>query len=280
MASRHWSEAEVEAAVQDYLKMLTLEVSGQSFNKAERNRDLRKRLDDRSHQAVEYKHANISAVLDEMGLPFIGGYKPRRNAQALLRDVVRRRISPLLELVASDVDSRQERLTVPDVLDIRVDPPRTGLVARDERAEYLTLPHRDRRRVNYVEREAANQSLGDAGELLIMEYEQTRLERAGKDHLAKSVEHVSKTQGDHLGYDIHSYEKTGRDRFVEVKTTRYGKLTPFYISANELQFSKAKRNAYQLYRVFEFRKRPKLFTLPGDVETHMSLRPINYRAYF
>ena len=260
--------------------MLTLEVSGLRCNKAEHNRLLRERLDDRSRQAVEYKHANISAVLDEMGLPFIGGYKPRRNAQALLRDVVRRRISPLLELVATDVDSKQEPLAVKDVLGIRVDPPKPGLVAREERAEYFAYANRGPKRVNYVEQEAANQSLGDAGELLIMEYEQTRLERAGKDHLARNVEHVSKTQGDHLGYDIHSYEKTGRDRFVEVKTTRYGKLTPFYISANELQFSKARRNAYQLYRVFEFRKRPKLFTLPGDVGTHMSLRPINYRAYF
>ena len=54
----------------------------------------------------------------------------------------------------------------------------------------------------------------------------------------------------------HSYEETGRDRFVEVKTTRYGKRTPFYISAGEIRFSKANSDAYQLYRVFEFRERP------------------------
>ena len=91
---------------------------------------------------------------------------------------------------------------------------------------------------------------------------------------------MSKTVGDHLGYDIHSYEDSGRDRFVEVKTTRYGKRTPFYISQGEVRFSKANIDTYHLYRVFEFRNHPKLFTLPGDVEKHVTLRATNYRAYF
>ncbi|MCY4060037.1 MAG: DUF3883 domain-containing protein, partial [Gammaproteobacteria bacterium] len=70
------------------------------------------------------------------------------------------------------------------------------------------------------------------------------------------------------------------DRFVDVKNILYVKRTPFYISAGEIRFSKANSDAYQLYRVFEFRERPKLFTLPGDVEGHVTLRPTNYRAHF
>lgn len=113
-----------------------------------------------------------------------------------------------------------------------------------------------------------------------MVYERTRLQRAGKDHLARNVEQVSKTIRDHLGYDIRSYEESGRDRFVEVKTTRYGKRTPFCISAGKIRFSKANSDAYQLYRVFEFRERPELSTLPGDIEGHVTLRATNYRAHF
>ena len=89
-----------------------------------------------------------------------------------------------------------------------------------------------------------------------MEYERTRLVQAGKDHLARNIEQVSKTHGDQAGYDIRSYEVTGRDRFVEVKTTRYGKLTPFYISEGEVRFSGANLDAYHLYRLFNFRKGP------------------------
>jgi hypothetical protein len=53
-----------------------------------------------------------------------------------------------------------------------------------------------------------------------------RLQRAGKRNLADRIEHVARTQGDHLGYDIQSFEEDGRDRLIEVKTTRFGALTP------------------------------------------------------
>ena len=268
----------MDAAVQDYLDMLALERSGKPYTKKEHNRVLRQRLQGRSHGSVEFKHQNISAVLAGMGLPYIDGYKPRGNVQALLREVVGERVSPLIDELTREVSAPQEALTVPDVLSIRVEPPKNRLMVAEEPAEYV-VSRRSPKPFDYVQQEAANKSLGDAGETLIMVYEQTRLERAGKDHLARNVEHVAKTVGDHLGYDIHSYEETGRDRFVEVKTTRYGKRTPFYISAGEIRFSKANSDAYQLYRVFEFRERPKLFTLPGDVERNVTLRATNYRAY-
>ena len=269
----------MEEAVEAYLEMLSLELAGERFSKRDFNRRLRTRLDDRSQQAVEYKHANISAVLDSAGHPFVDGYKPRGNVQALLRDVVRERIPPVLNQLTREVSAPQASLTLADVLSIRVEAPKTDLFAREPRPDYV-VSRRDSKPFDYVQQEAANQSLGDAGETLIVAYEKARLGQVGKDHLARNVEQVSKTVGDHLGYDIHSYEESGRDRFVEVKTTRYRKRTPFYISAAEIGFSKANSNSYQLYRVFEFRKHPKLFTLPGDVESHVTLRAVNYRAHF
>ena len=70
-----------------------------------------------------------------------------------------------------------------------------------------------------------------------------------------------------------------QDRFIEVKTTRYGQHTPFYISAGELRFSNAHADAYQLYRLFGFGKMPRLFTLPGQVGRHVRLQPVSYRAH-
>ena len=66
--------------------------------------------------------------------------------------------------------------------------------------------------------------------------------------------------------------------FIEVKTTRYGQYTPFYVSAGELRFSRAHADSYHLYRVFEFRKNPRFFTLPGDVEQHVRLQATTFRA--
>ncbi len=271
----------MEATVRGYLDMLVLELRDERFNKAKRNRDLREQLDGRSKGAVERKHQNISAILISLGFPYIDGYKPLGHGQDMLREVVHEQLPPLRDLVEAAVGEPQEDVSVEDVLRVGVDPPDTGLpsVVREEPARYgvgsVGSPA-----TNYLQREALNRSLGDAGEALVMEYERARLLRAGKDHLARNVEQVSKTVGDHAGYDIHSYDVAGHDRFVEVKTTRYGKLTPFYISAGEVRFCGANLHAYRLYRLFNFRKGPRLFVLPGDVRRHVRLNVANYRAHF
>ena len=87
--SHDWSRQEVEATVRDYFDMLASELrGGLRITKPPATRALRARLDDRSHGAVERKHQNISAVLIELGFPYINGYKPLGNVQNLLRDVV------------------------------------------------------------------------------------------------------------------------------------------------------------------------------------------------
>lgn len=83
-----WSEREVERTVADYFDMLRAEMLGQSYNKAEHRRLLLATLAGRSEQAVEFKHATISAVLVHMGLPYIDGYKPMGHYQTLLAQEV------------------------------------------------------------------------------------------------------------------------------------------------------------------------------------------------
>ena len=243
--------------------MLACELGGESFNKKAHNRALRQQLDDRSPGAVERKHQNVSAVLIALGFPYIDGYKPLGNVQGLLRDVVREHLPEFEAVVARDVEERQEPFASDDLLGILVDPPEATLPeVRQPRPEY-TVPSCNTGAVDYLRREASNRSLGDAGEALIMDYERLRLERAGKDQLARNIEQVSKTIGEHAGYDIRSYNADGRDRFIEVKTTRYGRHTPFYISAGELRFSKAHADSYHLYRVFGFRKKTATLYLNG-----------------
>ena len=89
-AGEDWSIAEVEATVADYFEMLRHELAGTDLNKSEQNRMLRQRLHGRSHGAVEFKHANISAILREWNLPFVQGYKPRGNYQRLLEETTLR----------------------------------------------------------------------------------------------------------------------------------------------------------------------------------------------
>lgn len=92
-----WSEREVDLCIDSYFTMLRLELEGDYFNKADFRRRLRLQID-RSDGSVEFKHQNISAVLNDMGSVFIGGYKPARNVQTLLRTRVEERFAESAEL--------------------------------------------------------------------------------------------------------------------------------------------------------------------------------------
>jgi hypothetical protein len=66
-----WSQAEV--VVTDYLTMLAKELRGETYNKSAHRRAFAKVLNRRNDGSIERKHQNISAVLIELGWPFISG---------------------------------------------------------------------------------------------------------------------------------------------------------------------------------------------------------------
>jgi len=81
-----------------------------------------------------------------------------------------------------------------------------------------------------------------------------------------------------LGYDILSFELDGRERLIEVKTTCFGSLTPFFASRNEVGVSESRNEHYQLYRLFNFARQPKMFMLGGSLRETCRLEPIQFSA--
>lgn len=80
--SDHWTDAEYQATVEAYLWMLEQEQSGKPYNKSKVNKDLRDGpLAARSKPSVEFRMRNISAVLEELCLPWIKGYLPAGNVR-------------------------------------------------------------------------------------------------------------------------------------------------------------------------------------------------------
>ena len=132
--------------------------------------------------------------------------------------------------------------------------------------------------IDYIAREANNRSLGLAGEEFVKLYEQARLIHSGKELLASKIVHTSKIQGDSAGYDILSFDTNGRERLIEVKTTAYNPLVPFFVTRNELDTSTRNYPVYHLYRVFDFRRQPKLFSKQGSLENNFQLTPTQYLA--
>jgi len=276
-----WSREEVEATVADYFDMLDSEVRGLEYNKTAHRRALTLQLDRRSDGAIERKHQNISAILIQLGFVYIPGYKPLGNYQQLLFDVVAERLDRNQQLVAAVHQQVTEPAVVPTVDDIL-----SSLVAAPqpdtERFAYRSVAARERtlprRNVDYLALEASNRSLGEAGEEFVIRFEIARLMAARQDALAKRVERISQTRGDGLGYDVLSFEPSGRERLIEVKTTSYGASTPFYVTRREVAFSREASGQFHLYRAFDFRRRPRLFLKSGALDESFVLEPAQFVA--
>ena len=282
IAGHDWQRGEVELIVADYLSMLLCELAGQPYNKTVHRRQLMQRLPGRSAGSIEFKHCNISAVMLELGFPYIEGYKPRANFQrGELIDIVSRQVArhaQLDQVALSAVERPAVALVQYDFSSVLAEAPRTQqpVRVREDSRGYLRAPiHRD-----YLLREERNRSLGQAGETFALDYERWRLIRLGVGQLAEKVRHVAVVEGDGLGYDIRSFESDGSDRFIEVKTTSFGERTPFFVSSNEVQFARDHEQAYRLYRLFDFRRAPRMFEIAGPVESHCRLDATTFRASF
>lgn len=271
-ADETWSSLENEVIVAAYLDMLDRELRGEPFVKSKINEDVRGKIG-RSRGSVEYKFQNVSAVLIELSHPYVRGYKAASNFQESLRDAVVAQVQGRTGLRTAALDDfTREPTTDADFTWNLTEAPSVD-----------SSPHRDYLRratkVDFVQVDAANRSLGLAGERAVVELERTRLQQAGLETLAREVRHASQEEGDGLGFDIRSFDLSGEEKFIEVKTTRRGPQWPMLISRNEVQFSQEESARFHLYRIFDFdQPRRGLYELPGSIEQSCTLRPAVYEA--
>lgn len=273
---RGWSPEENEATVAAYFAMLRLELAGIPYNKSEHNERLRRLLENRTKQSVEYKFQNISAVLINHDQPYIPGYLPAQNYQRSLETAVLEWVEGSTDL--AEVASSQSLLDpappgrLPRFSEIVTRPPEPGRAA-------VPMLSRAPVKIDFVRRDAENRALGTRGEEFVVELERRRLhDEERRPDLARRVVWASRDEGDGLGYDIRSFERDGGRRLIEVKTTGLGKYFPFAVTRNELACSQRVPEQYRLYRVYEFGASPRLYVLPGPLDEACTLSPTVYRA--
>jgi hypothetical protein len=275
-----WSRDEVEATVADYFAMLRDELAGLPVNKTAHNSALRKLLQGRSKGSVEFKHANISAVLTLHGYPYVDGYKPRANFQALLEQVVLEYLDVHRDFFDALVSGPVlDPKASPDAESLRVEnlieaPPENMTVPQGVWTPRTRLP-----KVDFVARDAANRDLGRRGEEFVVEFERRRLHDGGQRDLVRSIEWTARDKGDGAGYDVQSFNPDGTPRLIEVKTTGLGKYFPFNVTVNEVRCSEARPDQFHLYRVFNFGPDARLYMLPGPLTQSCHLDPAQYRAF-
>lgn len=266
-----WTDAENDRIVADYLDMLADELAGRPFNKAAHNRALQARLPGRSQQSIEFKHRNISAVLQLLNQPWIQGYLPAQAFQVRLIDAVLRRLGREGAPYRASVSGGQEARALffqpppPPLNRPSIDPMRAEAIAR---------------RFDPAEADARNRDLGRAGEALVFAHERHALAASGREDLAAQVRWTSQEDGDGAGYDIASFTPEGRPRLVEVKTTNGWERSAFHISRNELAVANDNRETWRLVRVWNFAREPRAFELAPPLDAHVRLAPTSFLATF
>jgi hypothetical protein len=263
-----WTEAENRAIVDGYLAMLALECAGQPYSKTDHRNALIESIGGtRSPGSIERKHQNISAVMLQLGLPYIKGYKPLPNIQQALLTEVKRRLEADPAWVA-ELQPQSES------------PAEVRFSASLRRVAVPDMPTEPRgRKVDYGLLQEESKRVGDRGEEFVFNFEKASLEREGRADLAMDVLWVAREVGDGAGYDIRSFGLDGRPLYIEVKATKLGALTPFYITSAELDFARRHQGEYAIYRVFDVDgDAPEFYILEGDLDTLLIVEPVTYRA--
>lgn len=276
MASNVWTDAENDLIVADYFSMLADELAGRGYNKTAHNRALQDQIG-RSRSSIDYKHQNITAVLQWLGQPWINGYKPALNFQGSLVEAVARWLDRhpdyLSQKEMTTSTSRREPLGIltlgsPPTVSNKLPP--KGLHQMQKVARQFDAAGRDER----------NRALGRAGEARALAHEKATLIAEGRSDLAKHVRWVSQEEGDGAGYDIASFSLDGRPRLVEVKTTNGWERTPFHITRNELAVSEERQDEWRLLRLWNFVREPHAFELCPPLDRHVALLATSYEARF
>lgn len=269
---KQWQDDELDAIVADYFSMLEDDLSGRPYVKSRHSQALMAQIG-RTHRSVEFKHQNISAVLDELGMPWIPGYMPKRNYQYAIFGAIDRYLTGH-PAILERVPGPPAAATPPSTVFVDAPIPTDADAPIPDGLLHLV------RKFDPVERDYRNRALGKAGERFVVDLERRSLTEADRADLASKVRWVAVEDGDGAGYDIMSFDPAGRERLIEVKTTNGSARTPFYLSRNERNFAEQTPTEWQIYRVHLFAKDPRIFTITPPLENAVNLQPETWRASF
>lgn len=275
-----WAENEIRAAVRDYFTTLQAELRGRAPGTVGLWQPRLDRNDDPDRAALQRKYGQIGAVLMDHGLPYSLAHAPvpdyRPSLVAAVRDYLGNH-PYMLELMEGAVFRPVRTLPALDALEPRrvLSRPPAGAAAPGARGATELIAG-----VDYLEKEQRNRSLAMAGQQFVLAFERRRLQAQGLHKYAEAIEHVSAEHGDGAGFDILSYGVDGGERYIGVKTTRFRRETPLYLSAHEVAMSQIRDGRFWIYRVHNFRDNPRLYMVNGSLTGHFELEPTQYRARF
>lgn len=140
------------------------------------------------------------------------------------------------------------------------------------------------RKVDFKTLNNEHSALGDAGENFALEWERNRLRELNVSYnILDEVIHFSHKYGDGAGYDILSRKGLEYELlYIEVKTTKGGLDTPFYMSENEKLFIEIYKDNTLIYRVYNYDQDTNVGEIEvityDDLIRHYEFNPITYKV--
>jgi len=227
----------------------------------------------------------------ELNLYFFGRWESNNNEFTYLglgHVISYKENVPVVDRYGNDTFCIEYQITCKGVEEISFEDIKSGVlverevIAKGKNNLRKKRTFRGKKSQNYLVKEIINKNIGNIGERLVFEFEKKRLSELGKTNLAQSVKHISVTEGDGTGYDIRSYNADGSVRYIEVKTTKHGSNTDFYMSPNEVEFSKKFHENYFIYRVYNLNEKKLtgyFYKSKGNVLDMYNIEPTEYRVY-
>jgi hypothetical protein len=142
-----------------------------------------------------------------------------------------------------------------------------------------------KRKPDYINNLERNTKQGLEGEELVIK---NQIDILSKDSELKEyvdqIKHLSVDEGDGAGYDILSFKKDTKneilEHYIEVKSTKSGIETPFFMSSNELEVPRTKGKQYSIYRLYKKHKNDTEFNyyIINDPYNNIQKEPSKYKV--
>lgn len=149
------------------------------------------------------------------------------------------------DLTKEDVDAMQED----DAKGFTVKLEGDGIYHKKTKGKYKGIA----KRPDYDKIQKAKNKTGALGEEIVMDF----LTEEAKEIGAKVPVHVSKDEGDGLGYDIRAWDAEGNEIHIEVKTSKKNYIDGFELTYNEMTASSDNKYKYYVYRIYNLNSKTK-----------------------
>ena len=136
--------------------------------------------------------------------------------------------------------------------------------------------------IDYSEQQRISQEIGDLSEELILRNEVEKLKAWGSSDDVLSKVRRGSLESDDYGYDILTFDKEGREVYLEVKTTKVNRTDfSFIITRNELEHAKIFGDRYSIVIVLDVLNKPRMWYMGNpfaEEPSKIKITPTQYRV--